>query len=194
MMQLIYFLLLSIFLMSYSAQADLDLGDDFSSGATVSAAEFNQKFGKLKKVVGEIKDSDILGVWDCISYKETLDPQYADGSYLIENGGNGQVGNGYFFSNSGTITFTESNQQSSLNSPKNFTVSRADVLNDTGHDEGKYVLLLNKLHFFIPAGNSFSFSNSFHIELYDENTLVFEPTSRSDNNYPNPNVVCNNST
>ncbi|MEL1232213.1 MAG: hypothetical protein VXA26_12960 [Candidatus Neomarinimicrobiota bacterium] len=193
-MQLIYFLLLSIFLMPYSVQADLDLGDDFSSGATVSAAEFNQKFGKLKKVVGEIKDSDILGVWDCISYKETLDPQYADGSYLIENGGNGQVGNGYFFSNSGTITFTESDQQSSLNSPKNFTVSRADVLNDTGHDEGFYTLLLNKLHFFISSGGNLSFSNSFHIELFDENKLVFEPTSRSDNNYPNPNVVCNKST
>ena len=189
-MQLIYLLLLSIFLMPYSVQADLDLGDDFSSGATVSAAEFNQKFGKLKKVVGEIKDSDILGVWDCISYKETLNPEYADGSYLIENGGNGQVGNGYFFSNSGTVTFTESDQESSLNSPKNFSVSRSDVLNDTGHDEGFYTLLLNKLHFFISMNGNLSFSNSFHIELFDENKLVFEPTSRSDNNYPNPNVVC----
>jgi hypothetical protein len=194
MMQSIYIILLSIFLMPYSVQADLNLGDDFISGATVSAAEFNQKFGKLKKVVGEIKDSDILGVWDCTSYKESVDPQFADGSHLIENGGNGQVGNGYFFSNSGTITFTESDQQSSLNSPKNFTVSRADVLNDTGHDEGKYVLLLNKLHFFIPVGDSFGFSNSFHIELFDENRLVFEPTSGSNNNYPNPNVVCNKST
>lgn len=193
-MKLIYFLLVSIFLMPYSVQADLDLGDDFSSGAIVSAEEFNQKFGKLKKVVGEIKDSDILGVWDCTSYKEALDPAFADGSYIVENGGNGQVGNGYFFSNSGTATFTELDQQSSLNSPKNFTVSRADVLNDTGHDEGKYVLLLNKLHFFIPDGNSFSFSNSFHIELYDENTLVLEPTSRGDNSLPNPNVVCNKST
>ena len=38
MMQSIYFLLLSIFLMPYLVVADLDLGDDFSSGATVSAA------------------------------------------------------------------------------------------------------------------------------------------------------------
>lgn len=170
--------------------AEIDIGDDFVAGDLISAEEFNQKFGKLKKVVGEIKDSDILGVWDCISYKETLNPEYADGSYLIENGGNGQVGNGYFFSNSGTVTFTESDQESSLNSPKNFSVSRSDVLNDTGHDEGFYTLLLNKLHFFISMNGNLSFSNSFHIELFDENKLVFEPTSRSDNNYPNPNVVC----
>lgn len=170
--------------------AEIDIGDDFVAGDLISAEEFNQKFGKLKKVVGEIKDSDILGVWDCISYKETLNPEYADWSYLIENGGNGQVGNGYFFSNSGTITFTESDQESSLNSPKNFSVSKSDVLNDTGHDEGFYTLLLNKLHFFISMGGNLIFSNSFHIELFDENKLVFEPTSRSDNNYPNPNVVC----
>ena len=170
--------------------AEIDIGDDFVAGDLISAEEFNQKFGKLKKVVGEIKDSDILGVWDCISYKETLNPEYADGSYLIENGGNGQVGNGYFFSNSGTVTFTESDQESSLNSPKNFSVSRTDVLNDTGHDEGFYTLLLNKLHFFISMNGNLSFSNSFHIELIDENKLVFEPTSRRDNNYPNPNVVC----
>jgi hypothetical protein len=170
--------------------ADLDIGEDFEAGDLVSAEEFNLKFGKLKKVVGEIKDSDILGVWDCISYKETLDPEYADYSYLIENGGNGQVGNGYFFSNSGTVTFTELDQESSLNSPKNFSVSRADVLNDTGHDEGFYTLLLNKLHFFISMNGNLMFSNSFHIELFEETRLVFEPTSRSDNNYPNPNVVC----
>lgn len=171
--------------------ADLDIGEDFEAGDLVSAEEFNLKFGKLKKVVGEIKDSDILGVWDCISYKETLDPEYADGSYLIENGGNGQVGNGYFFSNSGTVTFTESDQESSLNSPKNFSVSRADVLNDTGHDDGFYTLLLNKIHFYyIDVNNILRFSNSFHIEFIEENRLMFEPNSNSQNNLPNPNVVC----
>ena len=179
-------------LFSSISYADLDIGEDFEAGDLVSAEEFNNKFGKLKKVVGEIKDSDILGVWDCISYKETLgDPQFADGSYIIENGGNGQVGNGYFFSNSGTVTFTESDQESSLNSPKNFSVSRADVLNDTGHDDGFYTLLLNKIHFYyIDVNNILRFSNSFHIEFIEENRLMFEPNSNSQNNLPNPNVVC----
>ena len=60
----------------------------------------------------------------------------------------------------------------------------------SGHDEGFYTLLLNKLHFFISMNGNLMFSNSFHIELFEENRLVFEPTSRSDNNLPNPNVVC----
>ena len=53
--------------------AEIDIGDDFVAGDLVSAEEFNLKFGKLKKVVGGIKDSDILGVWDCTTYMVTLD-------------------------------------------------------------------------------------------------------------------------
>ena len=183
-------ILLAILALNISVYADLDLGEDFEPGDLVTAEAFNSKFNKLNKVVGEIKDADILGVWDCISYKATPDPANADFSYLIENGGNGQVGNGYFFSNSGTVTFTESDQEPSLNSPKNFIVSNSDVLNDNGDDEGFYTLLLNKLYFFISTNGNLTFSNSFHIELIDENKLLFEPTSRSDNNYPNPDVVC----
>ena len=183
-------ILLAILALNISVYADLDLGEDFEPGDLVTAEAFNSKFNKLNKVVGEIKDADILGVWDCISYKVTLDPVNADFSYLIENGGNGQVGNGYFFSNSGTVTFTESDQEPSLNSPKNFIVSNSDVLNDNGDDEGFYTLLLNKLYFFISTNGNLTFSNSFQIELIDENKLLFEPTSRPDNNQPNPNVVC----
>ena len=76
-------------LFTSSSYADLDLGEDFTAGDVISAEEFNAKFAKLKKVVGEIKDSDVLGVWDCISYKESIN--FVDGSYEIANGGNGQV-------------------------------------------------------------------------------------------------------
>lgn len=174
-------------LFSSISNADLDIGEDFEAGDLVSAEEFNNKFGKLKKVVGEIKDSDILGVWDCESYKQSVN--IVDGSYEIANGGNGQVGNGYFYSNSGTITFSELDQESSLNSPKQFIVSREDVINDTGHDEGTYTLLLNKLHFFTGSNGNVSYSNSFTIQFIDENRLFFEP-SHDSSNYPNPNVVC----
>ena len=140
-------LFLLTLLFSSISYADLDIGEDFEAGDLVSAEEFNLKFGKLKKVVGEIKDSDILGVWDCESYKQSIN--FVDSSYEIANGGNGQVGNGYFYSNSGTITFSELDQESSLNSPKQFSVRRIDVLNDIGHDEGTYSLLLNKFFFLL---------------------------------------------
>ena len=178
--------LLTLIFTSFS-YSDLDIGDDFEPGDLVTAEEFNLKFGKLKKVVGEIKDSDIIGVWDCTSYKESIN--YVDYSYEIANGGNGQVGNGYFYSNSGTITFSESDEESSLNSPKQFTISRSDVLNDNGDDEGFYTLLLNKLYFFTSSNGNISLSNSFHIEFIQENKISFEPTKYS-GNYPNPNVVC----
>lgn len=183
-MNKLFFIFLLFTSFSY---ADLDLGEDFTAGDVISAEEFNAKFAKLKKVVGEIKDSDVLGVWDCISYKESIN--FVDGSYEIANGGNGQVGNGYFYSNSGTITFSEQDEETSLNSPKQFLVSRADVLNDTGHDEGFYTLLLNKLHFFVSSGNGVQYSNTFKIEFIGENKMSFEPTKES-SNYPNPNVVC----
>ena len=170
--------------------ADVDLGDDFVAGDLISAEEFNEKFRKLKKVVGEIKDSDILGTWDCTSYKVVLSSGYIDSEYLIENGGNGQVGNGYFYSNSGIITFSEFDQEPSLNSPKNFNVSRSDVLNDNGDDEGFYSLLLNKLYFFVDQNNNISINNSFYVTLLGENKLVFEPTNHYISNYPNPNIVC----
>ena len=82
--------------------------------------------GKLKKVIGEIKDSDILGTWDCTSYKPS---SASDSSYQVENGGNGQVGNGYFESRAGILTLSEQDEEDSLNSPKNYLMDTADVLN-----------------------------------------------------------------
>ena len=41
-------------LFSSISYADIDIGDDFEVGGLVSAEAFNLKFGKLKKVVGEI--------------------------------------------------------------------------------------------------------------------------------------------
>ena len=170
-------------LFSSISYADLDIGEDFEAGDLVSAEEFNNKFGKLKKVAGEIKDSDILGTWDCTSYK----PLSAnDSSYQIENGGNGQVGNGYFESRAGILTLSEQDEEDSLNSPKNYLMDTADVLNDSGYDEGFYTLFLNKLHFFDNTGQ---FRMSHNIEMLNENKISLIPVENS-SGYPNPNVVC----
>ena len=37
--------------------AEIDIGDDFVAGDLISAEEFNQKFGKLKKVVTSTSSS-----------------------------------------------------------------------------------------------------------------------------------------
>ena len=176
--------------MSYSAQADLNLGDDFISGATVSAAEFNQKFSKIKKVTGQYKDSDLIGDWNCTSYKESIGA--VDWSHEIANGGNGQVGSGYFYSNTGTVTFSETDSSTSMDSPKSWSVSRDDVLNDNGDSSGTYTLFFNMIHFFVGTGQSISFTNRMEIEFVEQNTFFLTP-HRNDSGYPNY-VVCNKST
>ena len=77
--------LIAIFFASFTF-ADLDIGEDFNAGDLVTAEAFNNKFGKLKLVVGEIKDAHILGTWDCTSYKPS---SMNDSSHQVENGGNG---------------------------------------------------------------------------------------------------------
>ena len=51
-MNKLFFIFLLFTSFSY---ADLDLGEDFTAGDVISAEEFNARFAKLKKVVGEIK-------------------------------------------------------------------------------------------------------------------------------------------
>ena len=185
-MNKLFFMFLLFTSFSY---ADLDLGEDFVAGEVISAEEFNNKFGKLKMVLGEVKDADILGTWDCTSFKDST--LYIDWSHEIENGGNGQVGDGYFYSNSGTLTFSELDEESSLNSPKKWSITRADVLFDNGSVEGSYTLLLNKIHFYTSQSGSDQISNILQVQFIDENKFLLEPSSNSEiSDSPNPNVVC----
>ena len=185
-MNKLFFIFLLFTSFSY---ADLDLGEDFVAGEVISAEEFNNKFGKLKMVLGEVKDSDILGTWDCTSYKDST--LYIDFSHEIENGGNGQVGDGYFYSNSGTLTFSELDEESSLNSPKKWSITREDVLFDNDNVEGSYSLLLNKIHFYTSQSGSDQITNTLHVQFIEENKFLLEPSSNTVTSYnANPNVVC----
>ena len=122
-----------IFLLFTSfSYADLDLGEDFVAGEVISAEEFNNKFGKLKMVLGEVKDTDLLGSWDCTSYKITDDTT-----------------SGYFEASTGRLILSESDSESSLTSPKNWLMDTADIIHGDGHVQGTYTLLLNKIHLFV---------------------------------------------
>tara|TARA_B100001063_G_scaffold232478_1_gene247645 strand:- start:506 stop:1033 length:528 start_codon:yes stop_codon:yes gene_type:complete len=124
-------LFLLTLLFSSISFADLDIGEDFEAGDLVSAEEFNNKFGKLKMVLGEVKDADLLGSWDCTSYKLTDDTT-----------------NGYFEASTGRLILSESDSESSLTSPKNWLMDTADIIHGNGL-EGTYTLLLNKMHLFV---------------------------------------------
>ena len=128
-MNKLFFIFLLFTSFSY---ADLDLGEDFVAGEVISAEEFNNKFGKLKMVLGEVKDTDLLGSWDCTSYKITDDTT-----------------SGYFEASTGRVILSESDSESSLTSPKNWLMDTADIIHDDGYVEGTYTLLLNKIHLFV---------------------------------------------
>ena len=128
-MNKLFFIFLLFTSVSY---ADLDLGEDFVAGEVMSAEEFNNKFGKLKMVLGEVKDTDLLGSWDCTSYKITDDTT-----------------SGYFEASTGRLILSESDSESSLTSPKNWLMDTADIIHGDGHVQGTYTLLLNKIHLFV---------------------------------------------
>jgi hypothetical protein len=179
--------LLSIALLFSSiSYADIDIGDDFEVGGLVAAEAFNLKFGKLKKVVGEIKDEDILGSWDCTSYALTAS---GDPSYQTENGGNGQVGTGYFDSLTGRLILSEQDSESSLSSPKNYTIDTTDLINRENIDDGFYTLLLNKLHLFGDRGegNPIEHYINYNINMTDDSTMIL---SSDLGNAFNPGVIC----
>ena len=191
------FLVMSLFLVA-SLGADVDLGEEFAAGDLVVADAFNAKFNALNAVVGEIVDADLIGNWECTSYKDFL-----DNSHFSENGGNGQVGNGNFYSNTGILSLTENDTESSLNSPKIWSIDRDDVIFDNEEIEieeanfnsGTYSLLGNTLFFFsiyfpdnIDGGIG---SQALNIKLLREGKIYLSPKPRSDNlGVANPNIIC----
>ena len=175
------FLFLSILIIP-SIYSDVETGPDFEPGDLVTAQAFNFKFDALKGVVGEIVDADLLGNWACTSYKDG-----EDFSHLEANGGNGQVGNGNFYSNTGTLSLTEADTESSLNSPKNWSIDRDDVLFDSGTVQGTFSLLGNIFYTFDDQGSLAGFD----IKLLSNSKIFLSPINNSQNRgLPNTIVIC----
>ena len=176
-------LVMSLFIVA-SLDADVDLGEEFAAGDLVTADAFNTKFNALNGVVGEIVDADLLGNWECTSFKDSTD--YIDSSHEIENGGNGQVGDGYFYSNTGILSLTETDSESSLNSPKSWSISRDDVINDNGDIAGKYTLLANRIFFY---NDEPALSGAFNILMLSDSKLTLNVHGQR-GRYPNENIIC----
>ena len=114
-------------LFSSISYADVDIGEDFTAGDLVAADEFNAKFNALNGVVGEILDAALIGDWQCTSYKDYQDP-----SHLVENGGNGQLGDAYFSSKTGTLSLAESQtpDEKTVSFPGFWTIDGGDIIFD----------------------------------------------------------------
>ena len=183
-------LLLTFLLINIPVNADLDLGDDFAPGDLVAAETFNAKFGKLKKVVGEIKDSDLLGSWSCTSYKlAEMISDLESSPYNITNadtgGGLGEKGP-YFYGRAGELVLSELNQDASIDSPKEFLVTNYIINDEYTPDltNGKYILLNNRIYFF---DMNDSIVSSHDIEILQEQKILL---SRFIGESTNSQIVC----
>ena len=162
--------------------ADLDIGEDFEPGDLVIAEEFNEKFSKLKKVVGEIKDEELLGSWDCTRYELTQD---TNNSW-------------YFESKTGRLIFSDTDSNTSLVSPKDWIIDTADILHLDGFLEGSYVLLLNKLHLFINSGldeddHPSGLIGTYAITFTTDSKMILESgETMGGRSIPVPNILCEN--
>ena len=145
-------LLLTILLFNISVTADIDIGEDFAPGDIVSSEVFNNKFGKIKKSIGVMTDDDLIGSWECTIYARQ-NHGWGDEYFTVEGGGNGALNNPdievlTLYSRSATVTFTEINQEPSLQSPKQWTASQSRVFMWPANDytEGFYMLVNDSLH------------------------------------------------
>ena len=118
---------------------DLDLGAEVSAVDTISASEFNSKSNMLEKTSRLVKDSDLIGTWACRSVLTFESSPFAkfDGGFLWYLDGN--------------ITFSESNQNPSVSSPKNWS-GDLEILYDSNTTSGTYSLFAG--YIFFRLGNS----------------------------------------
>jgi hypothetical protein len=177
-------LLLTILLFNISVTADIDIGEDFAPGDIVSSEVFNNKFGKIKKSIGVMTDDDLIGSWECNIYARQgqLNSFYNAEHFTVEGGGNGPLNNPdievlTLYSRSATVTFTEINQEPSLQSPKQWTASQSGVFMYPGVDgvEGFYMLFND--HLYIAQLNNqgeYQVGIPFKIELLGPNKFRYD--------------------
>ena len=149
---------LLLFLFSFSLSADdLDLGDDFVAGTVVKAADFNTKFNKLETVTRLVKDSDLIGSWTCRSVTHR------------ENFPFTQFSGGFMWYLDGNITFSETDQNPSTTSPKNWS-SDVEMIYDSNSSSGTYSLFANMLITTLGEGGS-NDGEVLEVDLMSENQI-----------------------
>jgi len=135
---------------------DLDLGDDFSTGETVTAEKFNSKFNKLETVSRLVKDSDLIGTWTCRSVLSRESTPFT------------QFNGGFMWYLDGNITFSESNQNPSVSSPKSWS-GDIEMLYDSNTTSGTYSLFAG--YIFFRLGSDSQAGDIMQVDLTSEDQL-----------------------
>ena len=169
---------------------DLDLGADFSAGDTISASEFNSRFNTIENVIKKFDESILIGTWSCLEY-------YVNSGSVSNN----NMGKFINVSEVKTVTFSETDNLSSIDSPKihsGFSFSQTDSsLSDT-----TYSVIGNH---FVPTYwvnssgvLSVSKSQTFDIEMKSNDQFQMTATKSRSNNCTIPGcfiatIICDKS-
>jgi hypothetical protein len=127
-------IVISLLFINMLYSAELKIADDFKDGDVLSASVFNQIFDSIERVSGTIKDSDLLGVWNC--------------NAISSNSSSGWIQDGFFFKvNDAQVNLSASSSSKSLENPYSISTSNPNPFNwaNTTAFIGKYVLLNNHL-------------------------------------------------
>ena len=114
--------------------AELKIADDFKDGDVLSASVFNQIFDTIERVSGTIKDTDLLGVWNC--------------NAISSNSLSGWTQDGFLFKvNDAQVNLSASSSLKSLENPYSISTSNPNPFNWSNSSAfiGQYVLLNNHL-------------------------------------------------
>ena len=114
--------------------AELEIADEFKDGDVLSASVFNQIFDTIERVSGTIKDSDLLGVWNC--------------NAISSNSSSGWTQDGFLFKvNNAQVNLSASSSSKSLENPYSISTSNPNPFSwsNTSAFVGEYVLLNNHL-------------------------------------------------
>ena len=175
------YLLLILTVTAISHADDLDLGSDFSSGDTVSASAFNSRFNEIEKTISAVKDSYLIGSWSCTFTESAQRGTFAK-----------PTNNSFLYTLTDTLTFSETDTSSSLNSPKSWAttdVSGALIQGSTG---GKYSLVGNTLHVAEgPNAENDYCGIRFYVNMTSENQFSLVVLQRGGCSPPSDDVVCN---
>jgi len=166
---------------------DLDLGADFSAGDTISASEFNSRFNTIENVIKKFDESILLGSWSCLEYSVESIKQ--------------DTGKFIGVSALKTVTFSETDNLSSIDSPKihsGFSFSQTDSsLPDT-----TYSVIGNHFvpTYWLNSSSVISVSNSqtFDIEMKSNDQFQMTATKSRSNNCTIPGcfiatIICDKS-
>ena len=178
-MRILFLLAISNFFIA----SELELDQNFKAGDTISAETFNKIFNTLEKVNRPIKDSDLIGTWNCSGQGSPLSDKWvSDGKpSWYESSTISNI----------TLTFESSGASSSYENPYSYTQSDY-ILQKEGYPvpgeefpresnkDGIYVLKDNKLIILVSySGTSYTSTKTYEASLLSPSRVRFHGFGRT---------------